>query len=98
MASTDSSAPSRTRSTRHHRCDDAFLGLLEEDFGIDAYSPHRAFMGVPPAAKKEAIALCEWAIRSAGGDAERAGDALRAWAEKHGRGGYGRRLGDAPPN
>jgi hypothetical protein len=85
------------RTTRHHRVDDRFLELLEEDFGIDAYSLVKAFMGVPPAAKKEAIALCEWAILSAGGDPERAGDALRAWAKKQSKGAYSRRLVDAPP-
>src|SRR5687767_1617925 len=68
----ESSAPPAHRTTRHIRCDEDFLELLEEDFGIDAYSLVKAFMGVPPAAKKEAIALCEWAILSAGGDPERA--------------------------
>jgi hypothetical protein len=85
------------RTTRHHRVDERFITLLEEDFRIDAYSLNKAFVGVPPAAKKEAIALCEWAILSAGGDPERAGDALRAWANKRGKGAYSRRLVDAPP-
>ena len=88
---------SSIRTTRHIRCDEAFIELLEDDFGIDAYSLTAAFMGVPPAPKKEAIALCEWAIRSAAGDALEAGKALQAWAKKHGRGRYARRLVDAPP-
>jgi len=73
-----------------------FLGLLEEDFGIDTYSLTKAFLGVSPAPKKAAIQLCEWAIRSAKGDAEKAGDALRAWARKNGCGQYDRRLLEAP--
>jgi len=40
--------PRALRSTRHHRVDHEFLGLLEEDFGIDFYSLNKAFMGVPP--------------------------------------------------
>lgn len=84
------------RSTRNHRVDEDFLALLEEDFGIDAYSLHKAFMGVPAAPKKQAISLCEWAIRTAGGDAEDAGDALRAWARKNGAGTYSRRLVEGP--
>lgn len=84
------------RTTRHHRCDDAFLEILEEDFGIDRYSLNKAFMGVPAAPKREAIALCEWAIRTAAGDTDEAGNALRAWARKHGRGLYARRLVEAP--
>jgi hypothetical protein len=86
------------RTTRHHRCDEHFLGLLEEDFGIDAYSLSKAFMRIPPAPKKQAIQLCEWAIRSAKGEEEEeAGKALRTWAKKHGVGRYDRRLVEAPP-
>jgi hypothetical protein len=70
-------------STRHHRVDYEFLGLLYEDFGIDFFSLSRAFMGVPASPKKQAIALCEWALRSAKGDADEAGKALRAWAKKN---------------
>ena len=91
---TQNTAPHRT--TRKHRVDEDFLALLEDDFGIDAYSLHKAFMGVPSSPKKQAISLCEWAIRSAGGNAEEAGDALRAWARKHGAGTYCRRLVEAP--
>jgi hypothetical protein len=96
MATTKDSAPPARRTTRRHRVDENFLALLEEDFGIDLYSLNKAFMGVPPAPKKQAISLCEWAIHSAGGDPDKAGDALRAWAKKHGKGTYDRRLLDAP--
>lgn len=84
------------RTTRHHRVDADFLDLLEQDFGIPMFSLVRAFDGVPPAPKKEAIALCEWATRSAGGDPDEAGEAIRAWAKKHGRGTYDRRFLEAP--
>ena len=83
-------------STRHDRCDYEFLGLLEEDFGLDLFSLNRAFMGVPATPKKQAIALCEWAIRAAKGDALEAGKALRAWAKKNSQGQYDRRLLEAP--
>jgi hypothetical protein len=84
------------RSTRHHRCDYSFLELLEEDFGIAQFSLRQAFMGVPPAPKKQAIELCEWAIRAAGGDAEKAGDALRGWAKNRKVGMYHPAILDAP--
>ena len=96
MATTSVPSGRVVRTTRHHRCDERFLGLLEEDFGIDAHSLNKAFMGVPPAPKKQAIQLCEWAIRSAASDADEAGKALRAWAKKHGQGQYDRRLIEAP--
>ena len=69
----------RERTTRHHRCDYPFLELLEEDFGIAQFSLRQAFMGVPPAPKKQAIAVCEWAVREAS-DPEEAGDLVRGWA------------------
>ncbi len=84
-------------STRHHRCDYEFLGLLEEDFGLDLYTLNKAFMGCPPAPKRQAIVLSEWALRSAKGDVEEAGRALRAWAKKNGKGGYDRSLLEAKP-
>ncbi len=84
------------RTTQHLRCDYEFLGLLHEDFGINLFSLNRAFMGVPPAPKKQAIRLCEWAVPAAKGDAEKAGKALREWAKKNGKGTYDRRLLDAP--
>lgn len=88
--------PRALRSTRHHRVDYEFLGLLNEDFGIDFYSLNQSFMGVPTASKRQAISLCEWAIRAAKGDAYEAGKALRAWAKKNGKGLYDRRLVEGP--
>lgn len=85
-----------TPTTRHHRVDYEFLGLLNEDFSIDFFSLNQAFIGVPSAPKKQAIALCEWAIRVASGDVEEAGKLLRAWAKKNGHGQYDRRLLEAP--
>lgn len=96
MATSSVSRTTRTRTTRHHRCDYPFLELLEEDYGIDQYSLNKAFMGMPAAPKKQAIALCEWATRQAGGDPDRAGELLRAWAKKNGAGTYSRRLVEAP--
>jgi len=88
--------PRALRSTRHIRCDHEFLGLLNEDFGIDFFSLNRVFLGVPPAPKKQAISLCEWAIRTAKGNVDEAAKALRAWAKKNGKGQYDPRLLDAP--
>ena len=65
------------RTTRHHRCDFRFLEVLEEDFGIGQFSLRAAFMGVPPAPKRQAIELCEWATEKAA-DPEEAGDLIRA--------------------
>jgi hypothetical protein len=92
----ESSAPPRTRTMRHIRCDLDFLELLEEDFGISQFSLRRAFMGVPTEPKVRAIRICEWAIRSAKGDGDEAGDALRAWAREHRHGQYAPHLVDAP--
>jgi hypothetical protein len=83
MATTDSSAPPAHRTTRHHRCDDAFIALLEDDFGIARHALHNAFLGVPAAPKREAIALCEWAAR-----ADNPARALLAWARKNRRGTF----------
>ena len=88
MATTSVPSGRRVRTTRHHRVDYEFLGLLNEDFGIDFFSLNQAFMGVPAAPKKQAISLCEWAIRAASSDSYEAGRALRAWAKKHGKGRY----------
>jgi hypothetical protein len=71
------------RTTRHHRVDDRFLKLLEEDFGMPAFALSNAFMGCPAEPKKSAIALCEWAART--DDPARA---LLAWARKNGRGTF----------
>lgn len=84
-------------STRHIRCDYEFLGLLNEDFGIDFYSLNKAFMGVPSTPKKQAISLCEWAVEATKGDVDEAGSALRAWARKNGAGLYKKELIEAPP-
>jgi hypothetical protein len=73
----------RAPSTRHHRVDEDFLELLEEDFGISTFTLSNAFMGFPAEPKKSAIALCEWASRA--DDPTRA---LLAWARKHGRGTF----------
>jgi hypothetical protein len=83
------------RSTRHHRCDFSFLELLEEDFGISQFSLRQAFMGVPPASKKQAIEVCEWATRRAG-DAEEAGRMIRGWARNRQVGMYHPAILDAP--
>ncbi len=72
-----------TRSTRHHRCTPEFLELLEEDFGISAFTLSNAFMGVPAEPKRSAIALCEWASR-----ADDPARALLAWARKNQRGAF----------
>jgi hypothetical protein len=71
------------RSTRHHRCTEEFMQLLEDDFGIPRYALRNAFYGVPPAPKREAIALCEWAIK-----ADDPARALLAWARKNRRGTF----------
>ena len=86
----------RPSSPRHHRCDYPFLDLLEQDFGISQFSLRSAFMGLPSAPKRQALALCELAIHAADGDPEEAGDLLRAWAKKRRVGIYNPRLLDAP--
>ena len=73
----------RAPSTRHHRCDEDFLEILEDDFGISTFTLSNAFMGVPAEPKKSAIALCEWASR-----ADDPARALLAWARKNGRGTF----------
>jgi hypothetical protein len=73
----------RAPSTRHHRCDEEFLTLLEQDFGISTFTLSNAFMGFPAEPKKSAIRLCEWAART--DDPTRA---LLAWARKNHRGTF----------
>jgi hypothetical protein len=73
----------RAPSTRHHRVDEAFLGLLEEDFGIPEFALSHAFMGFPAEPKKSAMALCAWASR-----ADDPSRALLAWARKNRRGTF----------
>ena len=81
----EQSVPKRT--TRHHRVDYPFTELLHEDFGIPMFSLQAALLGVPSVPKKEAIAICAWAVRVTP-NPDDAGDALRSWARKHGRGQY----------
>jgi hypothetical protein len=77
-------AGSRTGSTRHHRVDEAFLGLLEEDFpGVAYFALSVAFLGMPAEPKKGAIAVTEWASKQ--DDPNRA---LLAWARKNARGAF----------
>jgi hypothetical protein len=73
----------RAPSTRHHRVDERFIELLEEDFGIPEFALSNAFMGFPAEPKKSAIALCEWASR-----ADDPARALLAWARKNHRGTF----------
>ncbi len=84
------------RTTQQPCCDYPFLELLERDYGITQFALRSAFVGVPSAPKRQAIALCEWAIHAAGGDTEDAGDLLRAWARKHKVGTYAPFLLNAP--
>jgi len=73
----------REPSSRHIRCDEAFIELLEEDFGIPIFALSCAFMGFPAEPQKSAIHLCEWASR-----ADDPGRALLAWARKNHRGTF----------
>jgi hypothetical protein len=98
VAETSVARTQGTRTTREYRVDEDFLALLEEDYEINQYSLRKAFDGVPLAPKKQAIALCEWAIRTAQGNVDEAGDALRAWARKNKVGAYDPRLINAPPS
>jgi len=91
-AAAASLAARRTGPTRHHRCDEAFIEVLEEDFGIAAFALNASFMGVPREPKKGAIALCEWASSVAPEDPARA---LLSWARKNGRGTFRRPDDDA---
>lgn len=84
------------RSTRGHRSDEAFLELLEEDFGISQFSLRSAFLGIPSAPKKQAIAVCEWAVTKAH-DPEEAGDLIRRWARNRRVGLYHPDIAGAPP-
>lgn len=84
-------------STRSHRVDEEFLGLLEEDYGIPAFSLRRAFLGMPPAPKRQAIEICEWATSKAKtDDPEEAGRMVRGWARRRGFGQYHPAITGAP--
>jgi hypothetical protein len=74
-------------TTAHHRVDEAFVGLLHEDFGVAPWELQAAFVGVPSVPKKQAIRLCRWAERTTDDVAER-GRMLRSWARRHGKGTY----------
>lgn len=98
MQHQDTASSVATRlTTRQYRCDEDFLEILHEDFGISIFALSRAFLGMPPAPKRQAIALCEWATRTAGRDPVEASDALRAWATKNRCGQYDPRLQDGEP-
>ncbi len=85
------------RTTRHHRTDYPFTDLLHEDFGIPMFSLQAALIGVPSVPKKEAIQVCAWAVRVTT-NPDAAGDALRSWARKNGRGSYHPNVVGAPLN
>lgn len=68
-------------STRHHHVDEEFLSLLEEDYGIGLFSLNRAFLGMPPATKRQAVEVCEVFTKKAAGDPAEAGRMIRAWAQ-----------------
>ncbi len=91
----EQSVPKRT--TRWVRVDYPFTELLHEDFGIPMFSLQAAFVGVPSVPKKEAIQVCEWAVRITT-NPDDAGDALRSWAKKNGRGSYHPNVIGAPLN
>ncbi len=89
----EKSVPKRT--TRHHRVDEDFVGLLHGDFGVAPWELQAAFVGVPSVPKKQAIRLCRWAERTTDDVAERTTDdvaergrMLRSWARKHNKGSY----------
>jgi hypothetical protein len=52
-------------------------------------------MGIPPAPKKQAIEVCEWATRCAD-DPEQAGRMVRGWARNRKLGMYHPAILDAP--
>ncbi len=81
----EKSVPKRT--TRHHRVDEDFVGLLHGDFGVAPWELQAAFVGVPSVPKKQAIKVCEWAERTTDDVGER-GRMLRSWARKHNKGSY----------
>jgi|GEM_PF-3544320 len=83
------------RTTRHHRVDEAFVGLLHEDFGVAPWELQAAFVGVPSVPKRQAIKVCEWAEGATANPGD-AGTAIRRWARKHGKGSYNPRVLDGP--
>ena len=69
------------------RCDFEFLQMLEEDYGIRQFSLRSAFLGMPAARRREAVAVCETALEKAG-DTEETGDLVRRWARERKVGMY----------
>lgn len=67
--------------TRHHRCDQRFLDLLEGDFGISQFNLKAAFLTGVPAPKHQALAVCMWAADKSD-DTERRGMMIRGWAKR----------------
>jgi hypothetical protein len=65
-------------STRHIRCTEEFVQLLEDDFGTPMFALNNAFMGFPREPKKSAIKLSAWAARQ-----EDPAKALLAWTRKN---------------
>lgn len=63
------------------RCDFEFLKMLEEDYGIRQFSLRSAFLGIPTAGRREAVAVCETALKKAR-DLEEAGELVRRWARE----------------
>lgn len=78
------------------RCDYRFLELLEEDYGIRQFHLRSAFMGVPPARKLDAIAVCERATAESD-DPEDAGEIVTQWAKERKVGSYHPAITGAPP-
>lgn len=85
----------RRRSTRRHRCDEEFLEILEQDFGIAQFSLRQAFLGMPPAPKKQAIEVCEWTATKSD-DPEERGRMVRGWARRRKVGQYHPAITGAP--
>lgn len=83
------------RSTRHIRVDHRFAGLLVEDFGIPLRDIEAAFIGFPSIPQRQAIALCEWAIKVTRSSRD-AGKAIKRWAKKHGKGQYNPAILEGP--
>ena len=84
------------KSTRRHRCDEDFLELLEQDYGIAQFSLRQAFLGMPPAPKKQAIEVCEWAVSNSM-DPDGRGRMVRGWAKNRKVGQYHPAIIAAPP-
>jgi hypothetical protein len=54
-------------------------------------------VGVPSVPKRQAIEICAGAVRVTT-NPDAAGDALRSWARKHGKGSYHQNIVDCPLN